>query len=104
MKHPTVLFALCTSLATVPALAAPFAQGDAAAGKATVTAQCDACHAGRFEGDPNRIYTRPNHRIKSASALAQQISACNANLGSNLFPEDETNIGAYLNSNFYKFK
>jgi hypothetical protein len=42
--------------------------------------------------------------VKSASSLAQQITTCNANLGNQLFPEDEANLGAYLNKQYYKFK
>jgi cytochrome c553 len=100
MKTLIVILALLSSAA----FAAPFDKGDAKAGKAIVDKQCSGCHAARFNGDANRIYTRPDHRIKSASSLAQQITTCNANLGNALFPEDELNIGAYLNSAFYKFK
>ncbi|MFA5083274.1 MAG: cytochrome c [Hydrogenophilaceae bacterium] len=93
------------ALLLAPAVqAAPFAQGDAKAGKALHDKQCAACHVGRFGGDGSKIYTRADHRVKSASSLAQQITTCNANLGNNLFPEDEANIGAYLNKTFYKFK
>ncbi|NTV95715.1 MAG: cytochrome c, partial [Thiobacillus sp.] len=58
----------------------------------------------RFDGDGAKIYTRADRRVKSAASLAQQITTCNANLGLNLFPEDEANLGAYLNQKFYKFK
>jgi len=92
------------ALLSTSAFAAPFDKGDAKAGKAIHDKQCTVCHAARFNGDPNKIYTRADHHIKSASGLAQQITACNANLGNNLFPEDEQNLGAYLNSAFYKFK
>ncbi len=95
---------LILTLAATPVLANPFAKGDVKAGKAIVDAQCTSCHVSRFGGDGSAIYTRPDHRIKSASALAQQITGCNANLGNNLFPEDELNIGAYLNQTYYKFK
>jgi cytochrome c553 len=95
---------LLLTLLSVPAYAVPFAKGDAKAGRAIVDEQCSGCHASRFNGDPSRIYTRPDHRIKSVSSLTQQITTCNANLGNKLFPEDEMNIGAYLNNTFYKFK
>ena len=92
------------ALLSAPALATPFDKGDAKAGKAIVDQQCTACHASMFNGDASKIFTRADHRIKSASGLAQQITACNANLGNKLLPEDELNIGAYLNHSFYKFK
>jgi mono/diheme cytochrome c family protein len=84
--------------------AAPFAKGDAKAGEKLHKEQCQSCHAARFGGDGSKIYTRPDRRVKNASSLAQMITTCNANLGNRLFPEDEANLGAYLNANFYKFK
>ena len=92
------------ALISAPAFAAPFDKGDAKAGKALHEQQCNACHAARFSGDGNKIYTRADRRVKSASGLAQMVTACNANLGNNLFPEDELNLSAYLNTTFYKFK
>ena len=87
-----------------PALAAPFAKGDAAAGKKIHAEQCNACHASRFNGDGAKIYTRADRKAKNPAQLAQWLTTCNANLGNNLFPEDEMNIGAHLNSLYYKFK
>lgn len=93
------------ALFIVPAASAsPFAKGDAKAGQALHDKQCAGCHAGRFGGDGSKIYTRADRRVKSAASLAQQITSCNTNLGLNLFPEDEANLGAYLNTRYYKFK
>ncbi len=102
MKYAALAFAL--ALSPLLANAAPFAKGDAKAGKALHEQQCDGCHAARFGGDPAKIYTRSDRKMKNASQLAQRITACNANLGNNLFPEDELNLGAHLNGTFYKFK
>jgi mono/diheme cytochrome c family protein len=96
--------ALILIIAATPALAAPFDKGDAKAGKATHDKQCAGCHVGKFGGDGSKIYTRSDRRVKSASALAQQVTTCNAMLGNNLFPEDELHLAAYLNGQFYKFK
>ena len=96
--------ALILAFAAVPALAAPFANGDPAAGKALYEKKCISCHIGRFGGDGSTIFTRPNHHVHSAAALAQQITVCNSMLGNELFPEDEANLGAYLNQTYYKFK
>ena len=103
MKKKT-LFVATACFLSAPALAAPFAGGNAKAGKAIHDKQCVSCHAGRFGGDGAKIYTRADHKMKNAQQLAQQITTCNANLGNTLFPEDEKNIGAYLNQQFYKFK
>jgi mono/diheme cytochrome c family protein len=94
---------LALLLATA-AQAAPFANGNATAGKALHDKQCADCHAARFGGDGSKIYTRAERRVKNASSLAQQITTCNANLGNQLFPEDEANLGAFLNKTYYKFK
>ncbi len=104
---PIRLFAVAFSallLSSPLHAAAPFANGDAAVGKAMHGKQCAACHATRFGGDGSKIYTRADRRVKNASSLAQMITTCNANLGNNLFPEDEANLGAYLNATYYKFK
>lgn len=97
-------YALILALMASPALAAPFATGNAATGKAMHAEKCNACHAGRFGGDGGKIYTRADRRIKSADGLAQQITACTSMLGLDLFPEDEANLGAYLNQTYYKFR
>jgi cytochrome c2 len=97
--------ALLLALLFGPAVqAAPFAKGNADAGKTLHNRYCTSCHMGQFGGDGSKIYTRPDRRIRSASSLAQQITTCNANIGNKLFPEDETDIGAYLNQTWYKFK
>lgn len=101
MKHFILISLLSLAL---PAAAAPFAKGDAGAGKKLHGEQCAACHVGRFGGDGSKIYTRAERKVKSAAQLAQRITTCNANLGNNLFPEDEANLGAFLNQTYYKFK
>lgn len=100
MKNLIAILALLAA----PAFAAPFDKGDAKAGKVLHDKQCNACHAARFSGDANKIYTRADRRVKSPASLAQMITTCNANLGNNLFPEDELNLAAHLNATFYKFK
>jgi cytochrome c2 len=101
MKPITALLLL---LAAPHLHAAPFAEGDAKAGQSLHDKQCAACHAARFGGDGSKIYTRNDRRVKGTSGLAQMITACNSNLGLNLFPEDEANLGAHLNKQYYKFK
>ncbi len=61
------------------------------------------CHAQKYAGDPDRMYTRPDHRVKTPQKLLAQVQACNTNLGKGYFPDDEENIAAYLNREFYKF-
>lgn len=90
---------------SVTAQAAPFAKGDAAAGKKLFEQnKCNSCHASMLGGDGSAMFTRAERKIKSAESLATQITRCSVNLGLTLFPEDEENIGAYLNKTYYKFK
>jgi len=85
--------------------AAPFAKGDANAGKKLFDQhKCNSCHASMLGGDGSAMFTRAERKITSAASLATQISRCSTNQGLMLFEEDEENIGAYLNKNYYKFK
>ena len=107
MPRLVAVFALLAALAASTALAqkqpAPFATGDAKAGKAIVDRDCVSCHAAKFAGDPDRMYTRPDHRVKTPAKLLAQVQACNTNLAKGYFPEEEEHIAAYLNMQFYKF-
>lgn len=92
-------------LLSCSAWADPFAGGDPVQGQALHAKYCVACHSTQFGGpDGSNAYLRPNHMVKSASALAQRITVCTTMLKLDLFPEDELNIAAYLNNQYYKFK
>lgn len=79
------------------AYAAPFAKGDPKAGKVLHDKTCLSCH-------DSKMYTRATRKIKTPAQLAGRVSGCNANTGAGWFPEDELNVSAYLNQQFYKFK
>jgi cytochrome c5 len=83
---------------------APFAAGDAHAGKTLVDRDCIGCHAQRFSGDPDQMYRRADRRIKTPAQLLAQVQGCNVNLGKGYFPDEEEHIAAYLNLEFYQFK
>ncbi len=104
-----LVFLLATALliagaAIAQSQPAPFKSGDPKAGKALVERDCVGCHAQKFAGDPDQMYRRADHRIKTPAQLLAQVQACNTNLGKNYFPEEEEHIAAYLNLEFYKFK
>ena len=89
----------------VTAHAAPFAKGDAAAGKKSYEQhKCNDCHVSKLGGDGSAMFTRKDRKVKTAASLATQITRCSVNLGLNLFEDEEENLGAYLNKNYYKFK
>ena len=77
--------------------AMPFAKGDPKAGQALHDKSCVACH-------DSKMYTRAERKVKTSAQLAGRVSGCNANTGAGWFPQDELNVSAYLNQQFYKFK
>ena len=96
----------CAALLVVSVtIAAPFPKGDPKTGKALFDkAKCDACHASMMGGDGSKLYTRPDHKIKSAEALLKQVAFCSGQVGAQWFPEEEEHVAAYLNQQYYKFK
>ena len=82
---------------------APFAQGDPAQGHPLVDKDCNACHV-RLFGDPDRIYTRDDRRIRTPAQLRAQVAYCNTQLATGYFPEEEEHIAAWLNQRYYRFQ
>ena len=95
----------CLLFCSAPLAAAPFPGADAKAGEKHFNEKnCNVCHVQKFGGTGEKIFTRADRRVTSPEKLAGQISACNTNLNSGWFPEDEENVSAYLNQKYYKFK
>ena len=88
-------------LLSAPAFAAP----DLANGKTIDQQKCYACHAKKTGfGNGDMIYTRSDSKVKSIANLKRMVAMCNTELRLDLFPEDEADVVAYLNKQFYKFK
>ena len=88
-----VLFAL-----SKPAIA------DVARGKDLHDSNCISCHASLYGNDGTAIYTRPDRKIDSLSALTNQIKRCKNSMGV-LWPDDQiADLIEYLNTTFYKFE
>jgi len=103
VRIPLLLVATISAVATASAQSpAPFAGGDPKEGAAIVAKDCNGCHVRRF-GDVAAAYTRIDRRVNTPAQLKAQIAFCNSQLGSGLFPEDEENIAAHLNREYYKF-
>lgn len=98
--HPfsSLLLLVLTASAT-PSLAA-----DAKAGKPLHDKQCVACHVKILGGDGNKIYTRSPRLINDRKALEKRVAMCATQIGAKWFPEEEADVAAYLNQQFYKFK
>jgi hypothetical protein len=50
------------------------------------------------------IYTRKDRRVQNLERLKVMVARCNTELRLDLFPEDEADVTAYLNQQYYKFK
>ena len=92
-------------MAAGTAIAAAFPKGDSKAGKLLFDeAKCGACHTSMMGGDGNRLFTRPDRKIKNTAALLKQVQFCAAQVGAQWFAEDEQHVAAYLNQSFYKLQ
>ena len=98
------LFALVATLQLAAAQGKPFGAGDPKTGAAMHEKDCVACHVRRVGGDGSAMYTRAERRVTSPAKLKAQVSACNTELGTGYFPEEEEHLAAYLDLQYYKFK
>jgi hypothetical protein len=97
--------ALVAACAAAMVHAEPFPNADAEIGKKRFDeAKCNSCHVSLMEGDGNRIFTRPERKIKDPHGLLKMVRFCVERTGADVFPEDIGHIAAYLNRDFYKFK
>ena len=95
------LIAVLWGLFTLTANAVP----DLDNGKNIDQQKCYACHAKKTGfGNGDMIYTRSDSKVKSLANLKKMVGLCNNELRLDLFPEDEADVVAYLNQQFYKFK
>ncbi|MEY4277723.1 MAG: hypothetical protein RI975_989 [Pseudomonadota bacterium] len=93
---------VCVALGfSMSVLAAPNLQN----GKEIDQNKCYACHAKKTGfGNGDMIYTRSDSKVNSLAKLKTMVERCNTELRLDLFPEDEADVIAYLNKQFYKFK
>jgi mono/diheme cytochrome c family protein len=96
-----VAYAILSTLTLARAQRAP--APDAAAGATLHAKDCVDCHVRRVGGDGTAMYTRSERKVTSTAKLDAQIAACNSQLATGYFPEEEAHIAAYLNLRYYKF-
>lgn len=81
----------------------PFPGADLANGKdINYSKRCAACHTEKTTRDEAFIYQRDDRKVKTLYDLRRYVSLCNMELKLELFPEDERDVAAYLNQQFYK--
>lgn len=99
------LILIVAGLSTSLALAeAPWGKADMAAGKEHHDKACVACHAKMFGGDGSKMYTRDGRVLSDRLELLQRVAACNSQMKAGWFPEEEADVAAYLNQQYYHFK
>ena len=82
-----------------------FAAPDIVNGKKIDQEKCYACHAKKTGfGNGDMIYTRSDRKATDLNKLKSMVARCNTELRLDLFPEDEADVVAFLNKQFYKFK
>lgn len=99
---PSIILAFTASI-SAQVVAQAMLLGDEAMGEKHAQEKCSSCHVARFGGDGNEIYTRKNHRVTTVEGLMQQVQFCNANTGAGFSEEQQDDIIAYLNAQFYRF-
>ncbi len=97
MRHILTLSTLLLATAAVAA-------GEPKLGQPLHDKQCVSCHVKQMGGDGSKIYTRSPRLVNDKKALRERVALCAKNTGAGWRPEDEENVTAYLNEQYYTFK
>jgi len=81
----------------------PWGKVDLKAGETLHQKDCVACHVKMYGGDGSKMYTRDGRVLSDKLELLQRVGACNAQMSSGWFPEEEANVAAWLNQQYYHF-
>ncbi|WP_412480740.1 cytochrome c [Azonexus sp. IMCC34839] len=95
---------LVASLMAFPAVAEPWGNADPKAGKVLHEKACVACHVRLYGGDGSKMYTRDGRLLMTQLDILQRVAACNSQTNTGWFPEEEAEVSAYLNQQYYHFK
>jgi len=103
MKPVIALLAAC--LLAGPALASdPWGNADPKVGKEHHDKACIACHVRLYGGDGSKMYTRDGSLMSTKLDILQRVATCNSQVKAGWFPDEEAEVAAYLNQQYYKFK
>ena len=81
----------------------PWGTVDLQAAKPMHDKACTSCHIRMYGGDGSKMYTREGRVLSDKLELMQRVAACNSQVNSGWFPEDEGNVAAWLNKHYYHF-
>jgi hypothetical protein len=100
---PTAVLAL--SAFGLALAADPFPGADLENGrKIHYESKCASCHSEKTGRDEGFIYLRDERKVKSLFELKRYVSLCNSELRLGLFPEDERDVAAFVNLQWYRLK
>jgi mono/diheme cytochrome c family protein len=106
MRHSIAIAAgLLVASAPLVAAADPFPGADLANGRRIhYESKCASCHTEKTGRDEGFIYLRDERKVKTIFELKRYVSLCNSELRLELFPEDERDVAAFVNQQWYKLK
>jgi hypothetical protein len=95
------------TLALLPAIALaeePWGKVDRSSAPSLHEKACVSCHVRMYGGDGSKMYTRDGRMLSTKLDVLQRVAACNAQMSSGWFPEEEGAVAAWLNDTYYHFK
>ncbi|MBS1144399.1 MAG: hypothetical protein H6R14_1805 [Proteobacteria bacterium] len=100
------LYALLAATLAPPLVAAaePWGDADPKNGKEHHDKACIACHVRYYGGDGSKMYTRDGRLLSTQLDVLQRVATCNSQVKAGWFPEEEAEVAAYLNQQYYRFK
>ena len=101
MRLPSV--ALIALLPLAAHAEEPWGKVDLQTAKPLHDKNCLSCHVRMYGGDGSKMYTRDGRMLSNKLELLQRVSACNAQVSSGWFPEEEGAVAAWLNQQYYHF-
>ena len=66
--------------------------------------KCVACHVRLYGGDGSKMYTRDGRLLMTKLDVLQRTATCNSQIQAGWFPDEEAEVAAYLNQQYYHFK
>jgi mono/diheme cytochrome c family protein len=106
MRQTTAITAgLLIASSPLVAAADPFPGADLANGRRIhYESKCASCHTEKTGRDEGFIYLRDERKVKTIFELKRYVSLCNSELRLELFPEDERDVAAFVNQQWYRLK
>ena len=82
----------------------PWGKVDLQTAKSLHDKACTSCHIRMYGGDGSKMYLRDGHMLSNKLELLQRVAACNAQVSSGWFPDEEGAVAAWLNQHYYRFE